>query len=361
MQLIKRIKNKRQTSKGGLFMNAKEIMLKALKLEKTPRLPVALLSGGVWTMNRRGYSLQDILTNPELAAEIIINASEEIRSDIVWPGSGYHNLAIRALGGQIKFRAKGAPDVQAPLIDKAGDVDQLKLERLKEDSGIQSIWRTIEIVSRTLGSQYLIGGSQWGPFTLAGHIYGVERLMRSIYKDQEAVFKVLDFTAELCYQYLASFIDAGVEIVSIADPSASGDLISRGQFEEFVLPHLKQVVTKLHQKGAFVCIHICGNITNRLDLIPETGVDLLSMDYKVDLHKAKEVLGGKIAFSGNMNPVGIMQNATPAEVIEACRSSITKTSAIPGYILMPGCDIPPGVPLENIQVMVKTACEHIYY
>lgn len=336
-------------------MNAKEIIVKALKLEKTPRLPVALLSGGVWTMNRRGYSLQDILDQPELAAEIIISTSEEVRSDIVWPGSGFHNLAIRALGGQIKFRAKGAPDVQAPLIDRADEVDRLDLERLKEDPGIQNLWRTAEIVSQTIGSHYLTGCSQWGPFTLAGHIYGVERIMRAIYKDPSAVLHVLDFTSELCYHYLEPFITAGVGIVSIADPSASGDLISRQQFADFVLPHLQKVVAKLRRRGAFVCIHICGNITNRLDLIPETGANLLSMDYKVDLCKAKETLGGIIAFSGNMNPVGIMQTATPDQVVEACQSCINKTDAIPGYILMPGCDIPPGVPLANIQAMVETA------
>jgi uroporphyrinogen decarboxylase len=336
-------------------MNSKEIVIKALRLEKTPRLPVALLSGGVWTMNRRGYSLQDILPEPETAAEIIIDTQKIVQSDIVWPGSGFHNLAVRALGGSIKFRAKGAPDVQAPIIDEAGDVKRLKLERLQEDVGIQNLWRTAGIVSRNIGSQVLVGASQWGPFTLAGHIYGVEKLMRSIYKDQEAVFAVLDFTAELCYQYLEAFINAGVEIVSIADPSASGDLISRTQFEEFVLPHLKKVVTKLHQKGVFVCIHICGNITNRLDLIPESGTDLLSMDYKVDLSKAREILGGRIAFSGNMNPVAIMQNATPAQVADACRDCITKTNAIPGYILMPGCDIPHGVPVENIHTMIETA------
>jgi uroporphyrinogen decarboxylase len=339
-------------------MNSKEVVIKALKLEPTPRLPVAFLSGGVWTMNRQGYSLQNILDQPELAAEIIINTQKIVQSDIVWPGSGFHNLAIRALGGQIKFRAKGAPDVQAPIIDKAEDVERLKLERLHDDAGIQNLWRTVEIVSRNMGSQVLVGASQWGPFTLAGHVYGVEKLMRSIYKDKEAVFKVLDFTSELCYQYLDAFITAGVEIVSIADPSASGDLISRRQFSDFVLPHLKRVVTKLHQKGVYVCIHICGNITNRLDLIPETGTDLLSVDYKVDLIKAKELLGGKIAFAGNMNPVAVMQNASPSEVTEACRDCIAKTDAIPGYILMPGCDIPPGVPLENIQAMVETAFEN---
>ncbi len=340
-------------------MNSKEIITRALKLEKTPRLPVALLSGGVWTMNRRGLSLQDILNRPELAAEIIIDTQETVQSDIVWPSSGYHNLAIRALGGTIKFRAKGAPDIQAPLIDKVAEVEKLQLSNLSEEPGIQNLLSTARIVAKTLGSKVLIGASQWGPFTLAGHIYGVEKLMRSIYKDQDGVLAILDFTAELCYRYLEFFINAGVEIVSIADPSASGDLISRTQFQEFVLPHLQKVVNKLHQKGVFVCIHICGNITNRLDLIPETDADLLSMDYKVDLGKAKEALGGRMAFSGNLNPVAIMQNATPKIVADTCLDCIMKTLAIPGYIVMPGCDIPPGVSLENIQAMRDTV--HRYH
>jgi uroporphyrinogen decarboxylase len=336
-------------------MNSKEIITKALKLEKTPRLPVSLLSGGVWTMNRRGYSLQDILTKPEMAAEIIIETQNEIGTDIVWPGSGYHNLAIQALGGLIKFRIKGAPDVQAPLIKQANEVENLQLERLQEEPGIQNLLVTARTVTREIGSQFLVGASQWGPFTLAGHIFGVEKLMRSIYKDKEAVLAVLDFTDQLCYQYLESFINAGVKIVSIAEPSASGDLISRQQFQEYVLPHLKKVVTRLKQKEVFVCIHICGNITNRLDLIPESGTDLLSMDYKVDLSTAEEILGGRIAFSGNINPVAIMQHAAPDQVADICRDCVSKTAGIPGYILMPGCDIPPGVPLENIRAMREIA------
>lgn len=339
-------------------MEKRELIEKAIGLENTPRIPAALLSGGVWTFNRKGLTLQDLLVQPETAAQIIVQTNEEVESDIVWPGSGYHNLAIRALGGKIKFRTKGAPDVQEPLLKQLTDIDRVELNRLQHDDGIGALCRTAELVVKNVGSKTLVGSSQWGPFTLAGHTYGVERLMRSIYKDRDAVHTVLEFTSELCFRYLELFIAAGVRIVSVAEPSASGDLISREQFRDFVLPYLKKVFAKLHQSGVLVSLHICGNITNRLDLIPETGADVLSVDYKVDLSRVKEVLGGKISFAGNMNPVGIMQNASTEEVTAACRQCITKAGPAPGYILMPGCDIPPGVPLENIQAMVKTAREY---
>jgi len=336
-------------------MDSRQIILRTIHHETTPRIPVTLLSGGVWTFNRRGLSLEEVLGRAELAAAIIAETNEEVRSDIVWAGSGYHNLAIRALGGAIKFRAKGAPDVLGPVLKNAADVERISLNRLHEDEGIQGLWKTAELLAGAIGAHTLVGASQWGPFTLAGHLYGVERLMRSLYKDPEAAFAVLEFTAELCFQYLSPFVAAGAEIVSIADPSASGDLISRPQFERFVIPYLETTIARLKERGALICLHICGNITGRLDLIPQSGADLLSVDYKVELGRVKEVLGGIIAFSGNMNPVGIMQNAIPAEVSAACRDCLTKAGGAAGYILMPGCDIPPGVPLTNLQAMVETA------
>ncbi len=337
------------------MMNAKQIVVDAIHLKKTPRNPVALLSGGVWTFNRRGYSLQDLLTQPELAATIIVETSKEAESDIVWAGSGYHNLAIRALGGAIKFRAKGAPDIQTPLLEKVDDLERLDLNRLRQDAEIQTLLQTAQRVVAGLGNERLIGASQWGPFTLAGHLYGVEKLMRSIYRDQAAVATVLEFTTELCVSYLQSFIHTGVAIVSIAEPSASGDLISPRQFAQFVVPSLQKAVGRLKQQGVLVALHICGNITNRLELVPATGVDLLSVDYKVDLEQVRLQLGGKLAFAGNMNPVAVMQNATAAEVTLACQTCLRQVGDTPGYILMPGCDIPPGVPLANIQAMIAAA------
>jgi uroporphyrinogen decarboxylase len=336
-------------------LDSRGIILKTLNLQKTPRLPVAILSGGAWTFNRKGLTLEDTLSiGAQNAAQILEETNELIHSDIVWPGSGYHNLAIRAIGGKIKFRAKGTPDIQEELLKEAKDVDTVNLDGLKEDADIGTLAETTAILSRAIGKKTLVGTSQWGPFTLAGHVYGVERLMRSIFRDKAAVHAVLDFTSELCYRYLKLYIHAGVEIVSVADPTSSGDLISREQFREFSLPYLKKVTGKLADAGVPVSIHICGNIADRLDLIPETGAKNLSLDYKVDLKKASEILGGKMTFSGNMNPVAIMQNGTPDGVAAACRECIRKAGGS-SYILMPGCDLPPAVPQENLLAMVQTA------
>jgi uroporphyrinogen decarboxylase len=98
------------------------------------------------------------------------------------------------------------------------------------------------------------------------------------------------------------------------------------------------------------------NTTNRLDLIPGTGAQIMSIDYKVNLATARQILGGKIAFAGNMNPVEIMQKESPQGVAVACREAIASAEgAKGGYLLMPGCDIPPSIPVENVTAMVASA------
>ena len=340
-------------------MTSKEIIQKVIKLEPTPRLPVSLLSAGAWNLNQSGLTLEQALTvGPQRIAEVIAKTNEIVGCDIVWPGSGYHNLAIRGIGGRIKFRVKGTPDVQEPLLRGNWAAERIATKRVQEDEGIRVLIEAARLLSQSIGDKTVVGTSQWAPFTLGGLAYGVENLMRNIHKDKPAVHAVMEFAAELCFDYLEPFIDAGVSMISLADPTASGDLISRDQFIEFSFPYLKRVAEKIRARDVWVTVHICGNTTNRLDRIPEAGAHIMSVDYKVSLSDARRILNGKIAFAGNLNPVAIMQKETVQGIAAASRDAISTAGAAGGYILMPGCDIPPSVPIENVKTMVETA--HAY-
>jgi uroporphyrinogen decarboxylase len=332
--------------------------LAALELKDIGQPSAALLSGGCWTINRQGYSLQDLFGRPDLMSDLVVAANIVAPSDIVWLGSGYHNLAISALGGELKYRKVGPPDVKSALLSASGEVDKLDLSRLATDAQIATLLHATRLVSDRIGGHVLVGASQWGPFTLTGHLLGVEKVMRGIVKEPDSIRKVLDFAVDLTVAYLAPFRDKGAEIVSIAEPSASGDLISRTQFESFALPYLKKAVAALKERGLKVIVHICGNVTTRLDLLALSGADLISVDYKVDLSLVRKATNGRLAFSGNLNPVAVMQAAMPEGVREAAKAALEKAGPEPGYMFMPGCDVPPSTPLENIRALLSFAREH---
>lgn len=336
-------------------MNRRNIVLQTItngKITNSTDNPLAksLLSGGTWAFRQQGLSLRSGLDVPEKAARIIVETNEKVGSDIVWPGSGYHNLLIEALGGNITFRPQGNIDMVNSLLSSVADIDHIQIDALHSNVWITSVRKMITFTQQAIGQNYLVGTSSWGPFTLAGQFLGVEKLMLGLYKDKPSIHALMEFTSEVCFQYLAPAVAKGAEILSIAEPTASGDLISLRHFEEFVAPYLTKVNERLKKLSAITTLHICGNITDRLAVIPQLGVDLLSVDYKVSLNYAKEVLGNKVALAGNVNPM-ILKEGSTKDVVAAAEQCIIDAGQ-EKFILMPGCDIPPSVSLENIQAFL---------
>ncbi|NIN65631.1 MAG: hypothetical protein GTO63_13240, partial [Anaerolineae bacterium] len=85
-----------------------------------------------------------------------------------------------------------------------------------------------------------------------------------------------------------------IPMTSIADPTASGDLVSRQHFAEFALPYLQALNADTRSKGAYTLLHICGDTTDKLDLLIETGADCVSIDHKVHIERAKDIFNGKM-------------------------------------------------------------------
>jgi uroporphyrinogen decarboxylase len=183
-------------------------------------------------------------------------------------------------------------------------------------------------------------------------------MMKALYKAPSFVESAVSVAAEMLMRFYDSLLSSGMlDVILLGEPTASGDLISRKQFEQFVLPRIKDFTDWAKMKGAHTIIHICGNTSDRLDLYPQTGASCISLDHKTDMAKAKEVLHGKMCFAGNVDPVKVLLQGTAQEVEDACTRVIQTAGTDGGFILMPGCDIPPTVPFENIQTFMQTARE----
>jgi uroporphyrinogen decarboxylase len=344
-------------------MNPKERLFTAFDLGTPDHVPATIFGGGMWVLRTTGNTFQSVIGKPKEMAQAYLQANELVHWPIIYCGSGYNNLHVGALGGKIKYRRIGAPDLEEPLVKESADeLEALNLDDLAKDPVIQTIWEATEMVADAVGDEVAVTATAWGPFTLGAQIYGVERLMRSAYKAPDEVDKVVDFAARLILRFYEPLLDNGIiEMVSLADPTASGDLVSRKHFQRFALPPLQKVTAALHAKGARVLLHICGDTTDKLDLLTETGADCVSIDHKVDITKAKEVFTGrKKCLAGNVDPVHVLNEGTPDAVREASQRCLDVAAPGGGFVLMPGCDIPPTVPKENILAFMETAAAYRY-
>ena len=340
-------------------MTHAERIRQVVEFKPTDRIPFALLSGGTWCIVSNGSNLLEALSLPsERVAEWLYDGYTAIDSDISWGGSGYNNLAIEALGGKVKWRKQGTPDVVDALFKSADDADKYDPSTIRENPRIQKLYDITRRLVEKEGGERFVGSGSWGPFTLAGLLLGADSLMRNIYKDRAAVEKILRFSTELYLTYIQGYMDAGAKVISIAEPTASGDMFSRKHFSETALPYIMEIFSRLSGKGIILLLHICGNVSDRLDLIAESGVQIMSLDYKVDLAKARSAFAGKIAFAGNLNPVNVVHSGTPEDIVRETINGIEKAGTDNSYIVMPGCDIPPSTPLENLRLISKTVREY---
>jgi uroporphyrinogen decarboxylase len=339
-------------------MKPKEVILKAFEGGKPDRLPVTLFGAGMWSIKGWGASFEALSRDSDKMSAMLVDMSPKLRCDMVYAGSGYNNFHASALGGKIKFREVGAPDLENHFVSSEEDLAKLKITDLDKDEVINTVKKALRQTKAKIGNTYVVTMTAWGPFTLGARLVGEETMMKATFKKPAFVEKVVDFaTSVLIHLYEPVVADRTLEVISLADPTASGDLISRKQFEKFAVPYLKKFTDWAKSRGVHTLVHICGNTTDRLDLFPQTGASCISLDHKTDIAKAKETLHGKMCFGGNVDPVKIMLNGSAKDVERTCKEIIKAAGTDGGFVLMPGCDIPPTVPYENIQKFIQTAHE----
>ncbi len=341
-------------------MEPREIILKAFELGKPERVPVTLFGGGMWSIKDYGSSFEELGKDAAKMADMCITEADKIRSDVVYVGSGYNNFHASALGAKfgagIKYREIGAPDLTQHFVHAEEDIDKLDMDDLFTDPAIKNVMEAAWLVSRKIGKKYLVTMTCWGPFTLAARFVGEESFMKCTFKKPAFVEKMVNFCADLLIHLYEPLVAGGsLDCLSIADPTASGDLINPKQMAKFAVPPLKKMSDWAKSKNAHTILHICGNTGDRIEQFLDTGCSAIFFDQKVDIAKAREALGGKMCFGGNVAPVHVLLNKSAAEVEAACKEVIGIAGKDGGFVLVPGCDIPPTIPYENIRAFHDTA------
>lgn len=219
-------------------------------------------------------------------------------------------------------------------------------ENLLEKGRIPVVLRAIEILHDRLGEEVPINAKITGGFTIAGHVYGVSEFISWIKTNPSYAHRAVESASAVTKTLITAFEDHGADIISISDPTASGDLLSGDQYREFVLPYHKEVASAARRPSV---LHICGNSTDLLEHIRTSGFDAYSFEEKIDVLTAKKILGDDISLIGNVAPVATMLQGTPekvnADALSAMQDGVD--------VLSSGCTLSPLTPLANIRALAQ--------
>jgi uroporphyrinogen decarboxylase len=335
-------------------MTGREVTQMAFELKEPPRLPVTLFAGGAWMVHRAGKTFAEIKENPEMIADIFIRAFERVGHDFFFTGSNFVNYPFHFLGCPIQDDSSDPPALLGTVIKSLKDVDSLSIQRVMTNPTMQGIIRSQHLVAESIGKKTLAMTTQWAPLSCAARILGLEAVLTATIEDPEGLLKLLDFCTELVWALMEPALEhPDILGANLADPVASGDLISPQTFRRFAAPFLKELVKRVRDKGKYSMIHICGNTSKILQDVVDIRPNCFSLEKKVDLRQAKEALGGKVCVAGNVSPTGAFLNGKPEEVVAEAKDCVQAWGKGGGYILTLGCDFPKTVPLENILALMS--------
>ena len=321
-------------------------LVEALRLRALPRPPV-------WIMRQAGrylpeyrsireqHTFQEVVTNPELAAEITMQPVRRfgmdgavIFADIMTP--------VEAMGVEVAFDP--GPKLSPLSAAQIADLPDLSADR------VDFVPATIERVRSEVSSGTAVIGFAGGPVTLLAYLLdgGGSRdfmaMRASLRADPGAVTAALDKLASAMNTYLALQVQAGADVVQLFDTWAG--LLDRVLFQYFAVPAARASLSGL----AAPTIYFAPGAGHVLEEHMEVGADGYGVDWRVPIEEALAVFDGR-AVQGNLDPAILLTD--PNTITTAVKDLLARVGQRPGHIMNLGHGIDRRTPVENVTAFVE--------
>jgi uroporphyrinogen decarboxylase len=321
--------------------------LRACRGEAVDRPPV-------WLMRQAGRYLPDyrrvrdqvtfveLCQDVDRAVEVSLQPIDAIGSEAVIFFSDIFT-PIPGMGVEVEFSP--GPVVAAP-IRSADAVARLRVPDPRESVPfVFEILRTLraELASRAIP----LLGFAGAPFTLAAYLvegagsrhFGTWK--RMLWREPALARALLDGLTQMTVSYLDAQIEAGAQAVQLFDTWAG--MLSPADYREWVLPTHREIAAKLDRSAPLILY-----VNDGAHVVEETaqsGADVISLDWRVDLADAARRVGDRVSLQGNLDPCALA--ADPAAIAQKVRELARDAAPARGHIMNLGHGCLPDTPVEG--------------
>lgn len=319
------------------------------------RLPIVPFLGEIAARLIGSDSIRTYELSPRLVAEGEIAAFNRYGLDGIGAGPNSMGLAA-ALGADVIYPEQGIPYVASASVTNEAAAKALEPVNPRTNPQIRAAKEALEILTEAAFGITGVGSSLGGPFTVCAFLLGTDQLLKSCVRNPELVHHMMRVVTDSIKNCVDELAPLGVGF-GFADPVASGSLISPKMYEKFVFDYMQELCTYILKKtGAKPSLHMCGNTVKIWKYIRRLDICSLSIDNLVDLSLAKEELGHQFAIVGNVPPVDVILLGSRDDIFASVKDCVEKgKDAEKGYTIAPGCNIPLGTGLRNIDWFMEAS------
>lgn len=302
-----------------------DVFLRALLREPVEYTPIWLMrQAGRYlpeyrATRARAGSFLGLAKNPDFATEVTLQPLERFAFDASILFSDILTIPD-AMGLGLSFAEGEGPRFAHPLRDE----DAVRRLAVPDMAELDYVFAAVTQIRRELNGRVPLIGFAGSPWTLG--CYMVEgagssdyRTVKSmLYQRPDLMHRILEINAESVTRYLNAQIAAGAQAVMIFD--SWGGVLADGDFQEFSLAYTRRVLaglTREHDGKRVPSIVFTKGGGLWLDEIADAGSDAVGVDWTVNLARARQQVGQRVALQGNLDPM--MLFASPEQVSALAR------------------------------------------
>lgn len=335
------------------------LLVRAGRGEEVPRPPV-------WMMRQAGRymkvyqelakkhpSFRDRSENPELSIEISLQPWYAFKPDGVIL---FSDILTPLPGMGVPFEIPDRGPVIEPALTTKQQIDNI--HELDCEKSTPFVRQTLQTLRKEVDGQAAILGFVGAPYTLAtyciegGSSKSYMTIKKMAFTEPELLHSLLTKFADNIATYCIYQIDSGAEVVQMFD-SWAGQL-SPVDYDIFAAPYQRRVVEKVkkvHPDVPFILYISQGG--TMLERMAKTGVDIISLDWTVDMAEARQRLGD-MKVQGNMDPAVLLGSK---QFIKTRTLETIQKAGRRGHICNLGHGVYPGTPEENVREFFDTVKE----
>jgi len=338
------------------MMNSRQLVYDVLDGKETARPACGPLAVHYCARNA-GILIKDYTIDAKLLADSVIKYYQQYRPDAVWISTDTW-VTAEAMGAKVWFPGDDEPmgGSSDGVIHSMEEIEKIPPPDPTSQGREPLMLDVVRRVKKAIGDDVFIAVCfDQSPFSLSCDMAGISDLMEKIILDPEFVQALLAKSIDYVIAYAQALADSGADMLSTGDSPAG--LISPQHYEEYALPAEQKVFHHLRENTPCkLSLHICGDATELLPFMVQSGADVLELDGGVDIETACKLVPESIAIWGNLDPSDLLFHGSPDQVEAAAHELLSKVQAAgrKRFILSSGCTLAPATPSANVHALIKT-------
>ncbi len=337
-------------------MNSRTRFLAACRREETDRPPAWMMRQAgrylpEYRKVRSGSTFLGMVHESDRAAEVTMQPIRRYGMDAAVIFCDI--LIPPAAMGQDVENIEGKGPVLGPPVRDRDAVEGLKDFDAKEATGF--LGQSIRNVREQIGEDRAIIGFCGAPFTVASYMVegqssrNFENTKQMMLGEPETFDRLLTRVVDNSIGYLGMQVEAGADVLQVFD--SWGGALSAEMYRERLLPHVTRLVAEAKKFGVPVILYVNG-CTHLLEVMADSGADVLGIDWRVNPAEAIARVGDRVALQGNLDPCTLF---APPEVVAKEAAKVLKAfEGQRGFIFNLGSGILPKTPLDSAQALWNT-------